>query len=276
MLVIDHDLASFMRKTLPLLEKQPSLHSLLISFMKRYSDLQKPVSLMVSSDKMIGLQTEDLRPIMISLSTAEEASFFAEEIFKKGFSLPGVNGPLPGADAFAKRWEKLSSHSLQLGVDLRLFELKHLISTPKPSGNWRLAQERDENLVLDWIKAFHDEAVPQDPLASDDEILKMIRINLKAKNYYLWEDQGVNVCFVASSRETERERWIGPVYTPKICRGKGYGSALVAEVSSQILSQGKVAMLFTDLANPVSNSIYQKMGYKALGDFRHWIFKPQD
>jgi hypothetical protein len=30
--------------------------------------------------------------------------------------------------------------------------------------------------------------------------------------------------------------------------------------------------LFTDLANPTSNSIYRKIGYKPVGDFHDYLF----
>jgi hypothetical protein len=31
--------------------------------------------------------------------------------------------------------------------------------------------------------------------------------------------------------------------------------------------------LFTDLANPTSNSIYRKLGYQPIGDHRHYMFE---
>ena len=68
---------------------------------------------------------------------------------------------------------------------------------------------------------------------------------------------------------------IGPVYTPSAFRGRGYASALVAEVSQEQLDAGRrFCFLYTDLANPTSNKIYQAIGYRPVTDalridFRH-------
>ena len=58
-----------------------------------------------------------------------------------------------------------------------------------------------------------------------------------------------------------------PVYTPPEHRGTGYGSAVTAAVSQHALDAGaRDVILFTDLANPTSNSIYQKIGYRPVYD----------
>ncbi|MBA2569295.1 MAG: GNAT family N-acetyltransferase [Actinobacteria bacterium] len=55
---------------------------------------------------------------------------------------------------------------------------------------------------------------------------------------------------------------IGPVYTPPELRGRGYASALVAKLSSSLLAGGRrFCFLYTDLANPASNKIYERLGY---------------
>jgi predicted GNAT family acetyltransferase len=60
---------------------------------------------------------------------------------------------------------------------------------------------------------------------------------------------------------------IGAVYTPPEARGRGYATALVAAVSQHLLDRGRAfTYLYTDLANPTSNSIYQKIGYRPVAD----------
>ena len=59
--------------------------------------------------------------------------------------------------------------------------------------------------------------------------------------------------------------WIGPVYTPPAERNKGYATSLVARMSQQALDGGrKFCALFTDLSNPTSNAIYQRIGYRPI------------
>ena len=66
---------------------------------------------------------------------------------------------------------------------------------------------------------------------------------------------------------------IGPVYTPSAERGHGYASAVVAAASQAQLDEGLAfCFLFTDLANPTSNRIYQAIGYEPVTDVDAWYF----
>ncbi len=59
----------------------------------------------------------------------------------------------------------------------------------------------------------------------------------------------------------------GPVFTPTDLRRRGYASPVVAAASAHALAQGtREVLLCTDLANPTSNSIYQKLGYRPVQD----------
>jgi predicted GNAT family acetyltransferase len=60
---------------------------------------------------------------------------------------------------------------------------------------------------------------------------------------------------------------IGPVYTPPEFRGSGYASAVTAAVSLRAREAGaEEVLLCTDLANPTSNSIYRRIGYRPVED----------
>jgi predicted GNAT family acetyltransferase len=62
------------------------------------------------------------------------------------------------------------------------------------------------------------------------------------------------------------------VYTPPACRGRGYASALVAELSQRVLGRGERVILYTDLDNPTSNAIYQRIGYVAVDESIRYAF----
>jgi predicted GNAT family acetyltransferase len=70
-----------------------------------------------------------------------------------------------------------------------------------------------------------------------------------------------------------RPRWIGPVYTPPEHRRRGYGSVLTADLSRRLLAEGRAyCFLYTDLANPTSNRIYQAIGYERVCDSAMYEF----
>jgi predicted GNAT family acetyltransferase len=60
---------------------------------------------------------------------------------------------------------------------------------------------------------------------------------------------------------------VSPVYTPSDLRGRGYAGAVTAAVSRAALDAGAgEVLLFTDLANPTSNALYQRIGYVPVSD----------
>ena len=59
---------------------------------------------------------------------------------------------------------------------------------------------------------------------------------------------------------------IKPVYTPTDKRGNGFGSAVTAAAAAWARDAGADdVVLFTDLANPVSNAIYRRIGFRPIG-----------
>lgn len=75
------------------------------------------------------------------------------------------------------------------------------------------------------------------------------------------------------SRGTANGASISMVYTPARSRGRGYATALVARLSSEILARGKrFCVLFTNLANPTANAIYARIGYQPVCDYESWSF----
>ena len=60
---------------------------------------------------------------------------------------------------------------------------------------------------------------------------------------------------------------VGPVYTPPDLRRRRYAAGVTAAVTRAALDAGVAEiLLFTDLANPTSNGIYQRLGYHPVED----------
>jgi GNAT superfamily N-acetyltransferase len=95
----------------------------------------------------------------------------------------------------------------------------------------------------------------------------VVRDRLSHGGVMLWVAGGVPVSVAAASRQVAGMIRVGPVYTPPELRGHGYASAATAALSRQALAAGaEEVVLYTDLANPVANSIYQRIGYRPLED----------
>jgi predicted GNAT family acetyltransferase len=90
---------------------------------------------------------------------------------------------------------------------------------------------------------------------------------------HLWEHGGKAVAFAGVAGPTPSGIRIGPVYTPPEHRGHGYASNLVAAASQRQLDAGRrFCFLFTNLANPTSNRIYQLLGYVPVVDVDMYRF----
>lgn len=90
---------------------------------------------------------------------------------------------------------------------------------------------------------------------------------LAAKKLYILEIDGVPVSMAGYTRVMQTAIGVAFVYTPPYERSKGYATSIVAQLSQMALDKGFTkCVLYTDLANPTSNSIYQKIGYTPVCD----------
>lgn len=180
---------------------------------------------------------------------------------------PGVTGPRERSAAFATATGKNFTESLAT----RLYRLGTL-APPTVTGTGRMATEDDVELLAAWRKAFAGEAVPEAP---DENATEVLRGSLRLGNCHaLWEVDGTPVAWAAASIPHAGMTRVGPVYTPPEHRRHGYGAAVSAMVSQWTLDQSATeVLLFADLTNPISNSIYQRIGYQPLDDWAEFWWK---
>lgn len=149
-----------------------------------------------------------------------------------------------------------------------------LAEAPAPqiaSGNARLMEHVDIPWLADWFSAFEIECkLPPRPRPTlirgfEDDLLPA---SSRRCSVWVVDDQAVAMAGMVVVDFVAR---IGPVYTLPDRRGCGYAGALVAHVAAQAFVQGaKVVCLYADAANPVSNALYQRIGFRHIGDFAHF------
>jgi predicted GNAT family acetyltransferase len=181
--------------------------------------------------------------------------------------IPGVNGEAGTAARFAGQWTERCKSAAFPVQGLRLYELRDLLEWPSAGGRLRKAIPEDRKLVLDWVRNFGDEVGehPGDPELQVDRWMS-------AGGVWLWED--VEPVAMAVSREpVENVVRVQHVYTPPEKRRKGYAGACVGELSKHIIDGGYRSILYTDLGNPTSNSIYRRIGYRAVAEALRYRFE---
>jgi GNAT superfamily N-acetyltransferase len=183
-----------------------------------------------------------------------------------GRPLRGVNGYAEAAEAFAAAWRAATPGGrVAERRRLRLYRLGDLAwPDPAPDGAPRVATDSDAPLLTNWFAAFADEVHDTD--AGQDQAAA-VRDKLGHGGILVWEAGGRPVSIAGVTRPVAGMLRVGPVYTPPELRGHGYASAVTAAVSLRAREAGaEEVLLYTDLANPTSNSIYQVIGYRPVED----------
>jgi predicted GNAT family acetyltransferase len=166
---------------------------------------------------------------------------------------------------FAMLWARHTGGTYSPNVHMRAYVLRQVLPTRPVPGRFRQAYGDDLDLVAQWGEAFTREALPDND-ASQARVFAQRKVS--QGEVFLWEDGGRPVSMAAKARPLHSSITVNYVYTPPHLRGRGYATACVATLSQTLLAEGwKCCTLFTDLANPTSNSIYQKIGYGPVCDY---------
>ena len=180
--------------------------------------------------------------------------------------LGGVNAYPEVAEAFADGWR--SGHPggrSDVFRRQRLYRLAELVwPDPAPEGDARLARDGEARLTAGWFAAF---AIEVDDMGKGEDQSAAAREKISHGWVTVWEAGGEPVAIACNTMPVHGTVRIGPVYTQPERRGRGYASAAPAALSQRLLKAGaQEVLLYTDLANPVSNSIYQRIGYRPVED----------
>lgn len=195
----------------------------------------------------------------------------ADHLMANDWSIPGVVGPLPHSEQFASLWARRTGYNARVHMRERAYELRR-VQAPQPvPGLLRPAETGDLPLLAEWTRAFHLEALDEKMTA--DEAGDITATRIADRQLYVW-DTGETVSMSAVTRPTLNGITISLVYTPPRQRGRGFAGNCVAALSQRMLDSGyQFCTLFTNLANPTSNDIYQKIGYRPIADFNVYRFE---
>ncbi len=198
-----------------------------------------------------------------------------EDVARAVPDVPGVNGETTASRRFAEMWTEATGRPHRLSMSERVFRLERVIPPRPVEGAMRVVAKGDRELLARWLAAFAKEALGQDEDTSRMHEFAGRWIAGQGRTMYFWVVDGQPVSMVGVSGETPNGIRVAPVYTPPELRRRGYAGALTAAVTQAQLDSGKrYCFLYTDLANPTSNHIYQAIGYEAVLDVSDHRFDP--
>jgi RimJ/RimL family protein N-acetyltransferase len=181
-----------------------------------------------------------------------------------------VGGPVPVVEALVTA---LGRHGLVATSRMaeRLFRLDELTEPAGVGGTARIATLEDRGLLASWYEPFELEVFGAVRPGADAEAF--VERVMQRSRFWLWTDADGTACAMAARHPVAfGVARIGPVYTPRELRGRGYGSAVTAAATRDVLNEAAVPVLYTDVANPTSNKIYQRLGYYPVEDRAHVAF----
>ncbi|MBN2046874.1 MAG: GNAT family N-acetyltransferase [Anaerolineaceae bacterium] len=206
-------------------------------------------------------------------NTDEAFELIAFDLLLNRWNPPGVIGPSDIAQRFAAKWSQICGMKHLLKTNLRIYECDSVTKPAHVKGALRLAGPEDLDLLSEWIHGFQNDI--GDPIGLEDAS-QMIQRRIQNQDAYIWEEGGVPVSMVIKNRPIAHSISVTGVYTPPDLRKRGYASACVSTLTEKLLEVGYRAVnLYTDLANPTSNSIYQRMGYIPIMDWKEFRFYPK-
>lgn len=212
-------------------------------------------------------------PLFFTPMPDEGARAIARALHERGEHPGGCNGALPAARVCAEEVVRLfGGGPAEVEMASRLWEATDVTVPPRPEGRLRRATAGDAELVLDWFTRFHAEADEQagrepDPASGEHNTLDSVLRAVEEGAEWLWEtDAGEVVHLTGRSLPSFGVSRIGPVFTPREHRGRGYASYVVGELTRRGLAEGTRMCLYTDQANPTSNRIYESLGYRPVCD----------
>ena len=268
--------AAFLAEAEPLLLADEARHNLILGIAGNvregvYEDFRLWLVRDGTRVAAAALQTPPYNLILARPQSLRALAALAEAV--AGEKLPGVVGAEPEAAEFAELWSRHTGRGTRTNMRQGVYALDRMEPLPSASGSARVATVNDRELAVRWVIAFAAEALHEGGPGSDRAgVMVDHRLSSPWAGILLWEDGGEPVSLAGWGGPTPNGIRVGPVYTPPGLRGRGYATALTAELSQQLLDGRlfpggrRFCFLYTDLANPTSNGIYQRIGYTRIGD----------
>ena len=254
------------------LSSQPVLHNLVLSILHARVAQSDPGRywMAIQQDDTVGLvvQSPLTFPATMTLMERPVATAMADAIAEAGIDLPGINGEAATAARFAGQWSEHSKSAATPFQGNRLYELLEIGEVPEVEGKLRQADPDERSLMILWTRAFQHEIGESD---NDTEV--RVDRGLAAGQLWLWDRRGEAVSMAVSRELLYGVVRLSGVYTPTEKRKHGFAAACVLALSKQLHDAGYRCILYTDLGNPTSNSIYRRIGYRAVAEALRYRFE---
>ncbi|WP_270342939.1 GNAT family N-acetyltransferase [Bacillus mobilis] len=261
------EILTFKEEVMPFLEKNEQENNLILGVLQM---IQQPIFMGVVKQEeeiaVVFLQTEEKKQIIVATSEIAEEDIveLAKELTKVYPNVPGLIGNKKVVQRLAEEIAAIENKKMNVAMEQGIYELKQVQKKWNGDGIFREVSSEELPLIEQWIYQFcEDVKLP----TTKEEAKQTAHTLITNRRLFGLEVDGKLVSVAAKTRPTTNNITVNFVYTPKEERKKGYASSCVAALSQRMLDEGyKTTTLYTDLANPTSNKIYQEIGYEQIAE----------
>ena len=270
--VFTEDAAFVLGRAGVFLSSQPVLHNLILSILHERVAHGDPGRywMAIQRDDTVGVAVQSPLTFAATLTPMEPAvaAAMADAIAEARVALPGIGSEAATAAIFAGQWSERSKSAATPFQGNRLYQLVRIARAPGIEGKLRQAGPSERSLMILWTRAFEQEIGES---ASDAEL--RVDKGMAAGRLWFWDRGGEAVSMAVSREPLLGVVRISGVYTPPEKRKHGYAAACVHAFSKRLSDAGYRCILYTDLGNPTSNSIYRQLGYRAVAEALRYRFE---
>ncbi|MDR2994172.1 MAG: GNAT family N-acetyltransferase [Bacillus cereus] len=261
------EILCFKEDVTPFLEKNEQENNLILGVLQM---VQEPIFMGIAKQgediKVVFLQTEEKKQIIVATSeiTEEDIVELAKLLTKVYPDIPGLIGNKIVVQKLAEEIAAIENKKTNVVMEQGVYVLQQVKKKWNEEGVFREITIDELPLIEKWIYQFcEDVKLP----TTKEEVKQTAHTLITNNRLFGLEVDGKLVSVAAKTRPTTNNITVNFVYTSKEARKKGYASNCVAALSQRMLDEGyKTTTLYTDLANPTSNKIYQEIGYEQIAE----------
>ena len=245
----------------------PVRNNVVCTLLAQMSQSGAPIRCWYLPERGVVFHSSDAFPAVLSTMSSDVAGQLASRVATDG--VPGAAGLPNEAAAFAGAYATATRRGASPTEGQRIYEARDVTPPAGIDGRMRAAREQDIALLADWIVGFTRDTGD----GADTDATTRARAIVGAGRYWIWEtSNGDPVSSALTAPSTLGVVRIGGVYTPPDLRRHGYAAAVVAALTARILADTERAILYTQLQNPTSNGVYQRIGYSVVAEVVRYSF----